>query len=279
MAMAVVYDTLGGTLLSEKRGATVTEYVSDPLGSLKTCNDSSGSVTYTATYWPYGEVRSSSGSNPSPWGFVGLLGYLTDTTTRIYVRMRHYLPKLTRWLTVDPIWWNESAYGYCLQLPVGNTDPMGLRTMIATDRPCARRKTCIESALENLGSTFLPGLVEECLLRTGTNGFGRFLACMDRKTKKPKEVLKDILKDLYYDYAGCLIGSTYPGETLGIDPCEGGDPVACCGGKYDACVVKCMLDKPGYYVVFPGPAFWYAFCLLKCKSESEKCLAKGTDSA
>lgn len=126
MAMAVVYDTLGGMLLSEKRGATVTEYVSDPLGSLKTCNDLTGSVTYTAAYWPYGELRSTTGSNPSPWGFVGLLGYLTDTATRIYVRMRHYMSKLTRWLTVDPIWPKEPAYLYSRLMPMQLTDATGL---------------------------------------------------------------------------------------------------------------------------------------------------------
>ena len=125
MAMAVTYETFDGVLLSENRGGSVTEYVSDPLGSLKTCNDASGSVTYTAAYWPYGELRSSTGSNPSPWGFVGLLGYFTDTATRLYVRMRHYRPNLTRWLTVDPLWPVTDSYDYCLSSPIGVIDSSG----------------------------------------------------------------------------------------------------------------------------------------------------------
>ena len=125
MAMSVVYTTINGVLYHENRGGVETEYVPDTLGSLIGCRDSSGNVTYTADYWPYGEVRTSTGSKSSPWGFVGLLGYLTDLAKRLYVRARHYRPNIGQWQTVDPLWPKEPAYRYALNQPIWMTDPSG----------------------------------------------------------------------------------------------------------------------------------------------------------
>ncbi|MBS1707751.1 MAG: hypothetical protein JSS65_03410 [Armatimonadetes bacterium] len=126
MAMAVTYATVNGRLVQENRGGTVTRYVSDTLGSCVQTRDSAGNVTSTTEYWPYGEVRTSTGTNPSPWGFVGLLGYLTDTVSRLYVRMRHYRPGLTRWQTVDPIWPSHPPYHYANLASILFIDPYGL---------------------------------------------------------------------------------------------------------------------------------------------------------
>ncbi|MBS1707748.1 MAG: hypothetical protein JSS65_03395 [Armatimonadetes bacterium] len=142
MAMAVVYATVNGRLVQESRGGAVTRYVSDTLGSCVQTRDSAGTLTSTAEYWPYGEVRTSTGSNPSPWGFVGLLGYLTDTVSRLYVRMRHYRPGLTRWQTVDPLR-SRTATGkllsrglgiapflYCSNSPIIRVDRLGLKWFV-----------------------------------------------------------------------------------------------------------------------------------------------------
>ena len=126
MAMAVTYETFDGVLLSENRGGTVTEYFGDPLGSLVRTEDATGAATSTATYWPYGGLRSSTGSNPSPWGFVGLLGYFTDSVSRLYVRMRHYRPDTTAWMTIDPLWPREVPFTYSRNHPIAFVDPSGL---------------------------------------------------------------------------------------------------------------------------------------------------------
>ena len=126
MAMAVTYETFDGVLLSEKRGGTVTEYFGDPLGSLVRTEDSTGAATSTTSYWPYGEQRAITGSNPSPWGFVGLLGYFTDSVSRLYVRMRHYRPDTTAWMTVDPLWTSQDPYAYVGSDPSSYTDFLGL---------------------------------------------------------------------------------------------------------------------------------------------------------
>jgi len=66
MAMAVTYPTVAGQILYENRGGVETDFVPDPLSSVIACRNSSGTTTYTAKYWPYGEVRTETGTNPSP---------------------------------------------------------------------------------------------------------------------------------------------------------------------------------------------------------------------
>jgi hypothetical protein len=103
MAMSAVYTNFGGMLVHENRGGTERQYVTDPLGSLVGELDSTQATTYTAEYWPYGEIQTETGTNTSNWSFVGLLGYLKDFTSLLYVRARHYLTQRASWLTVDPV--------------------------------------------------------------------------------------------------------------------------------------------------------------------------------
>jgi|GEM_PF-4045649 len=86
-----------------------------------------GNKTYEAWYWSYGEIRASTETNPSPWGFVGLLGYYTDALNYLYVRARYYRPNLTRWQTVDPLWSLQEGYIYGNSDPITNYDPSGLQ--------------------------------------------------------------------------------------------------------------------------------------------------------
>ncbi len=139
-SIGVVYATVNGQLVEENRGGTVTEYVPDTLGSVIQTTNASGTQTSSATYWPYGEINTSSGSNPSPWKFVGTYGYYMDyprlasgPPQRYYVRARDYRPDLSRWLTVDPLWPDEASYMYVNDGPnltfdrngKGSSDVMG----------------------------------------------------------------------------------------------------------------------------------------------------------
>lgn len=126
MPMAARYLTIDGEVLSEKRGAEKRDYLPDPLGSTAALLDSSQIKSDTFTYWPYGEVRTRTGSTPTPFQFVGTLGYYTDLgTDRVYVRARIYIPSLGRWLTADPLWPREDAYGYADLSAVSMIDPFG----------------------------------------------------------------------------------------------------------------------------------------------------------
>ena len=126
MAMSVTYATVNGVLVEENRNGDVTTYISDTLGSvIKTVNES-GTVTSSAVYWPYGEVNTSTGTNPSSWGYVGTLGYFRDSLARIYVRERVYIINSTRWLSEDPLWPQEHPYSYAYGDPCDTVDPFGM---------------------------------------------------------------------------------------------------------------------------------------------------------
>jgi RHS repeat-associated protein len=126
MPMSVTYATVHGRLVEENRGGVVTEYVPDTLGNVIMTTDESGTVTSTTTYWPFGEVRTQTGTNPSPWGFCGVWGYLTDAVSRMYVRARHYRADTSRWLTVDPLWPSKDAYLYVRTTPTTLIDRSGM---------------------------------------------------------------------------------------------------------------------------------------------------------
>ncbi len=112
MPMSMVYATMKGRLVQENRGGVVTRCVADTLGSVIQTRDEVGNQTSSTTYWPFGEVRTSSGTNPSPWGFCGVWGYYKDAASRLYVRARMPPTDLSRWMTIDPLWPEEQAYSY-----------------------------------------------------------------------------------------------------------------------------------------------------------------------
>ena len=126
MPMSVVYATVNGRMVQENRGGTITKYVADTLGSVIQTRNASGVQTSSTTYWPYGEVRTSTGTNPSPWGFVGTLGYFRDALTRLYIRARYYIASIGRWNSVDPLWPNQDPFSYVASKPVSISDPLGL---------------------------------------------------------------------------------------------------------------------------------------------------------
>lgn len=126
MAASVVYTTFAGQIVSENRGGVVKEYLTDTLGSTIALA-TTDAITDTWDYWPYGEEMSRTGTTPTPFTFVGVLGYFKDLLDKLfYVRARHYQPNYGRWLTVDPLWPAVEEYGYCRNRPQGQTDPSGL---------------------------------------------------------------------------------------------------------------------------------------------------------
>jgi RHS repeat-associated protein len=114
-----------GRLVAEKRAGDRSYFQHDALGNTIALI-SSGVVTGELSYWPTGEVRESIGTTSVPFKFGGALGYYLDSTARIYVRARYLRSTLSRWMTVDPWWPDESAYGYANGNPTTHTDPNGL---------------------------------------------------------------------------------------------------------------------------------------------------------
>jgi RHS repeat-associated protein len=139
----VRYTVIDGEIVSEVRDGVRRDYVPDSLGNTIALTDGT-TFTDTWEYWPYGEVRTRTGTNPTPFQFGGVLGYYTDSAnSRIYVRARTYRQGLGRWQTVDPLavhpvlWrllsWpgrrRETGYAYADTAPQQYRDPSGLFTL------------------------------------------------------------------------------------------------------------------------------------------------------
>ena len=123
MAVVTRYTVSGGEVLSRVRSGARADLVPDPQGSVVRA---SGSVAYSASYWPYGEARSSTGPAPCALGHLGTLGYYGDGPGRSHVRARALRRDLARWQTADPLWPRESAYGYAGGNPTTAVDPSGM---------------------------------------------------------------------------------------------------------------------------------------------------------
>ena len=161
--IVTTFTTINGMLIHEDRGGVETEYVSDPLGSLVQTRNSSGTKTYEAEYWPYGELQASTGTNPSSWGYVGLLGYLIDSATMLYVRARYLMTKFARWLTVDPLWPYEKKYVCVENEPTKRSDASGLLGPIVIAILLALATCMLFFLIGGLSSKSLKEICEQCL--------------------------------------------------------------------------------------------------------------------
>ena len=145
MAMSVKYTTIFGQIVHDLRAGVESFYVPDPLGNTAALVDTTGAITDTWSYWPYGEVQNHTGSSTTPITFMGTLGYFADVTTRLYVRARYLRADLTRWVTTDEWWPVELAYSYARLRPGVLPDPSGLGQTV---------KQCVANAILNLATPF-----------------------------------------------------------------------------------------------------------------------------
>ncbi|MCB8933078.1 MAG: hypothetical protein H6534_06500, partial [Chthonomonadaceae bacterium] len=96
--------------------------------------------TDSFTYWPYGETRTSSGSTPTKYKFVGTLGCREQADGGIYMRARVEDPEDGRWMTVDPLWPGEPPFAYVSSSPISRLDPSGLRQEQADIVDCGTKR-------------------------------------------------------------------------------------------------------------------------------------------
>jgi RHS repeat-associated protein len=123
----VKYTVVNGIILHENRAGIQHDYMPDSLGSTYALLDNTQTMTDAFTYWPYGEVRTNTGSTGTPFTFCGTVGYFFDLSSQMfYIRRRYLASPVTRWATVDPLWPNLPAYSYVWNKPVFLADPSGL---------------------------------------------------------------------------------------------------------------------------------------------------------
>jgi RHS repeat-associated protein len=107
-----------------ENGAVGSYYVADHLGSVVQETTPAGVVSLTREYTPYGNLLQGAGT--SGYAFAGREW---DADVGLYYyRSRYYDPKLGRFLSEDPIGFDESVnfYGYVRGNPVNLIDPSGL---------------------------------------------------------------------------------------------------------------------------------------------------------
>lgn len=193
MAMSVVYSNSFGMVVSETRNGVESDYVQDTLGSTIGLLDVTGTLVDRWEYWPNGEVIGRYGTNPTPLTFLGAIGYFKDIIDKLfYVRARHLRTDLARWLTLDPLWPNESAFGYARSRPTSVTDPMGLSSYEnvygSPDKCVQLLDKCIdnaEAARTNCQASYLPDLqkLEEVCYTLPRNSLARQMCIADARSQ------------------------------------------------------------------------------------------------
>jgi RHS repeat-associated protein len=148
----VTYTVIDGVIVHEDRDGVQRNYRPDTLGNTVALTDAT-TTTDTMAYWPYGEVRTRTGTNATRFLFVGTLGYSQDggSGKLHYVRARYYMASWGRWTTVDPLWPFLSPYGYVRSHPLNSSDPSGLLTCEEKYQICLRNAntafaTCLAAA-------------------------------------------------------------------------------------------------------------------------------------
>lgn len=104
---------------------TPTYLLHDQLGSTRLLTDSTGTVTGTYTYDPYGNITSHTGTATTTLLYAGQ--YQDGPTGFYYLRNRYYDPTTGQFLTVDPaVILTQAPYSYANDNPVNITDLAGL---------------------------------------------------------------------------------------------------------------------------------------------------------
>jgi RHS repeat-associated protein len=117
----------GGKLVAQRVNTALSYVHADHLGSTSVTTSSTGTVTGTLRYLPYGGTRSGSVSID-----IRFTGQRTDDSTGLYFyNARYYDPELGRFVspdTVVPVFGNPQSlnrFSYCLNNPLRYVDPSG----------------------------------------------------------------------------------------------------------------------------------------------------------
>ncbi|MGW4310306.1 RHS repeat-associated core domain-containing protein [Streptomyces californicus] len=110
-----------GTLTAMTSGGASQYYLTDVQGSVIGLVDASGKRTATYSYGPYGEARTTAGTN-QPYRYTGT--YL-DPSGLYKMGARYYDPQLGRFTQPDPSGKESNLYAYAAGDPINRFDPSG----------------------------------------------------------------------------------------------------------------------------------------------------------
>ena len=217
MAMKKRFYTMNSQMMAYDEGGVTKDFLTDHLGSITAEINQSQTRTYDTRYSAYGRNNWSTGTGCG-FGWVGSYGYRETGLFHMshYVRARHYSYLTGGWSTVDPLWPNESAYGYVGGTSTYSVDPSGTLPIMAG---CGAASS---DGNPNWGKRFREYLGKMCRTLQKPKDKGPLLECIRACNKKYKlEVDPTCLKDF------CSKGS------ITCAPCPR-DPDTC-----RACPPKC----------------------------------------
>lgn len=102
------YTVVNGEVLEENRGGTIRGYVPDVMGSTIALLNSSQTMTDTWVYWPFGEVKTRTGSTQTPFAFQGATQRYTHGAIVFFNPT--YKPSIVAWLNAGGL--DESDFSW-----------------------------------------------------------------------------------------------------------------------------------------------------------------------
>jgi RHS repeat-associated protein len=126
MAMKKRFYSVDGQMVGYEEGGVRKDFLTDHLGSIIAIMDENEVRVFDTRYSAYGRNRWITGTGCG-FGWVGTYGYRETSLFHMshYVRARHYSYVTGGWSTVDPLWPDESAYGYVGGRSTDLVDPSG----------------------------------------------------------------------------------------------------------------------------------------------------------